>query len=256
MKRYSIRAASLMFTAMLIVGAIGGHAFAQEKSATSSEAESIQKIVRDYLLKYPEIVIEAIEAYKRKQTDKELAAIRRTIAARKDELYYDRDSAIGGNLKGDVTLVEFFDYRCGVCKRIHPVVAELLKRDGKIRRVFKEWPILGRQSVFASRAAIASRRQGDVKYLAFHNAMMENKRTLSRTTVLGIASSVGLDPKRLERDMAAPEVGRIIQRNNALASALKLNGTPSFVIGDTLLRGGRDLDTLLAIVKRARKKGS
>jgi protein-disulfide isomerase len=214
----------------------------------------VEKIVRDYLLKNPEIVIEAIEAYKRKQTEAEDAAVRQALAARGPELFDDPDSAVGGNPQGDVTLVEFFDYRCGVCKRVHPIITELMTRDGGIRRVYKEWPILGPDSVFASRAALAARRQGEEKYRAFHDAMMEARGALKRETVLRIAAAVGLDGKRLLADLTAPEIERALQRNFSLAEALRLNGTPSFVIGDTVLRGARDIDTLLSIVRDARKK--
>jgi protein-disulfide isomerase len=217
--------------------------------------DAVEKIVRDYLLKHPEIVVEAIETYKRKQAEMEEATVRQTIATRKNELFDDPHAAVGGNPRGDVTLVEFFDYRCGVCKRVHPIVAEVMKRDGGVRRVYKEWPILGPESLFASKAAIASRRQGEEKYLSFHDAMMEHRGALNRDAVLRIATAVGLDTKRLVADLAAPEVERVIQRNFSLAEALRLNGTPSFVIGETVLRGGRGVETLLSIVREARKKG-
>ena len=151
--------------------------------------------------------------------------------------------------------MNFFDYRCGVCKRVHPIVDQLVKRDGKIRRVYKEWPILGAQSVFASRAAIASRKQGDDKYLDFHNRMMAARQSLTSDIVIKLAAKAGLDSARLKRDMQAPEVDKIIQRNYELAQSLKLNGTPSFLIGDTLLKGARDADTMLNLVREARKKG-
>jgi protein-disulfide isomerase len=129
----------------------------------------------------------------------------------------------------------------------------LLKRDGKIRIVYKEWPILGPPSVYASRAAIASRMQNADKYVSFHNALMES-RQITRDTVMAIAASIGLDTKQLERDMKSPDVEAIIKRNYELAQALKLNGTPSFIVGGTLLRGARDLDTLQQIVKDERGK--
>ena len=244
---------------MLAAAVLLGEAEAQTRGVAGEPSggqpvEAVEKIVRDYLLRNPEVVIEALEAYKRKQAEADDLAVRRAIAERSAEIFRDPDSAVGGNPKGDVTLVEFFDYRCGVCKRVHPIVQELLKRDRGIRRVYKEWPILGPDSVFASRAAIASRRQGENKYRAFHDAMMESRGALDRNAVLKIAAALGLDVERLSADLAKPEVERIIQRNFLLADALRINGTPSFVIGDTVLRGGRDVDTLLAIVREARKK--
>lgn len=255
MKR-PIRLPVLFLASVAVLATAGsGHALAQGKRpAATPSAAAIEKIVRDYLKKNPEIVVEAIEAHKQKQLAQEEAAVKQALAARKDELNNDPYSAVGGNPNGDVTVVEFFDYQCGVCKRVHAVVAKMTERDPKIRRVYKEWPILGPGSVFASRAAIASRKQGDRKYIKFHNAMMESKKSLSAQTILDIAGSVGLDPAKLRKDMEAPEVTQTIQRNYALATALKLNGTPSFVIGSELLRGARDFDTMMQMVRDARKK--
>lgn len=255
MKRAFLLLATFVLTGMLAVSANRAPVLAQNKApAAALDPAAVEKIVRDYLLKHPEVVIDAIRAFKVQEKEREEAAVRETIAARGDEIFNDPDSAVGGNRNGDVTLVEFFDYRCGVCKHAHPIISQLLKRDGKIRRVYKEWPILGPVSEFASRAAIASRKQGDRKYLAFHNAMMSAKQ-VTRESVLALAAKVGLDTGRLERDMQSPEVDSVLGRNFALAKALQLNGTPSFIIGGTLLRGARDLDTMLSIVADERKKG-
>ena len=214
----------------------------------------IAKIIREYLLKNPKIISDALEAHQRNVAEAEEQAVRHTIRSRLKEIQQDPNSVVGGNLSGDVTVVEFFDYRCGVCKRVHSIVDQVVKRDGKVRRVYKEWPILGPQSIFASKAAIASRKQGDDKYLKFHNGMMTARRALNSSTVMSIAIKAGLDPERLTRDMKAPEIDEILRANYDLAQALKLTGTPSFLIGDILLRGGRDADTMLKMVRDARKK--
>ena len=233
----------------------GGPVLAADGNNVSKpDTKAVEKIIRDYLLKNPKMIVDAIEAHRRNLAAQEEQAVRNTIRARSKDLRHDPDSVVGGNLSGDVTVVEFFDYRCGVCKRVHPIVKQLIKRDGKIRLVYKEWPILGPQSVFASRAAIASRKQGDDKYLDFHNRMMTARQNLTTDAVLKLATSSGLDSKQLKRDMRAPEIDKIIQRNYDLAQSLKLNGTPSFLIGDTLLRGARDADTMLNLVRAARNK--
>lgn len=255
--------ASFLNNAARIVGVAGvlfclggGVAVAQDgRNVAGPDAKAIEKIIRDYLLKNPKIVAEAMEAYQRELAAKEEAALRRTIAERRKEIRHDPDSVVGGNVSGDVTVVEFFDYRCGVCKRVQPIVNRLIKRDGKIRFVYKEWPILGAQSVYASRAAIASRKQGDDKYLKFHDRMMSARRALTPANVMSMATRSGIDTARLKRDMRSPDIDRIIQRNYKLAQSLKLNGTPSFLIGDTLLHGARDADTMLHLVREARKKG-
>jgi protein-disulfide isomerase len=216
------------------------------------QTKAVEKIIRDYLIRNPEIIVKALEAYTKKQEQAEIDATSRTLAERKTELRRDPGSPVGGDPGGDVVVIEFFDYRCSVCKRVHPIVAELMRTDKKIRRVYKEWPILGSESVFAARAALASRRQG--KYFVFHNALMEASRSLTPALVMTIAKKVGIDGKRLRRDMKSPEIDAILKRNFALADALKLRGTPSFVIGDELLRGARDLQTLRRIVDRQRKE--
>jgi len=219
-----------------------------------TDKEAVEKIVRDYILKNPEIIAEAIQRLQQKKKMAEAAADIQLLASNRAELINDPTSPVGGNVKGDVTVVEFFDYRCGVCKRIHPIVNQLVKTDPKIRRVYKEWPILGPNSVLAARAAIASRKQG--KYLSFHKVMMEANSSFGESAIMAMAESVGIDTAKLRQDMRSAETNAVIRKNYALAEKLKLNGTPSFVIGDTLLRGGRDLESLRAIVAeaRARKK--
>lgn len=213
----------------------------------------VERIVHDYLREHPEVIFEAVDAYKKKQDDAEHAEIQRTIAAQHAEIVNDPGSPVGGNAKGDVTLVEFFDYQCGVCKSIHGMVANLVKSDGHIRRVYKDWPILGPESLFAARAALASRHQG--KYLAFHDALMEAKVPLSNRTIFAIAANVGIDVARLKRDMNDPAITKALERNFALADALHINGTPSFLIGNVLLQGARDIDSMRALVAQARKRG-
>ena len=232
---------------------LGSPAGAQSSGGTSPDRAAMEKIIRETLLKNPEIVIEALEAYKRQQQAREAAAADRAIRTNREAIDRDPGSPVGGNLKGDVTLVEFFDYSCGVCKRVHAAVAELVKSDGNIRRVYKEWPILGPKSVFASRAALASREQG--RYLAFHNALMEVRGALTAKRVIDAAREVGIDTGKLARDMKDAEIDKIFKRNFELARALQINGTPSFVIGDTLIKGARDIDTMRALVAEARATG-
>jgi protein-disulfide isomerase len=239
-----------MLSAVIV---LTGPAAAQPAGSGTISAEqkkAFEGIVRDYILENPEIITQAIERLRENQRLAEAQADQNILAASRAEIFNDPDAPEGGNPKGDVTIVEFFDYRCGVCKRLHPIVNELVKTDPNIRRVYKEWPILGPNSVLAARAAIASRQQG--KYLAFHKVMMETNSSFDRASILRMAKSVGLDTAQLDKVMKSPEVDAIIRKNYALAEKLKLNGTPSFVIGDTLLRGGRDLESLRAIVAEAR----
>lgn len=226
-------------------------ASAQNISPTSAaDKAAIEKIVRDYILENPEIITEAVRILKDRKVQADAAADRKMLDANRTALLNNPASPVGGNPSGDVTVVEFFDYRCGVCKRIHPIIDQLVKTDTNIRRVYKEWPILGPNSVLASRAAIAARKQG--KYLSLHQVMMKANSAYSEAAIMAMAKSVGIDTARLARDMRSAETDAVLRNNYALAEKLKLNGTPSFVIGNTLLRGGRDLESLRAIVAEAR----
>ena len=222
------------------------------ESLSETQKKEVEAVVQDYLLNNPEIITKAIEVLQARKREAEEQQSKAALVAHRSQLFNDPTSPVAGNPSGDITVVEFFDYRCGVCKRVHPIVAKLIKGDPKIRRVYKEWPILGPDSALAARAALASHRQG--KYFAFHNAMMEARARLNKNVIMTIAKRVGLDTTRLARDMESPEISRILKQNFALAEALKLNGTPSFVIEDTLLRGGRDLATMQRMVADARAK--
>ncbi|MCH7692079.1 MAG: DsbA family protein [Proteobacteria bacterium] len=176
------------------------------------------------------------------------------IVARRDELLNDPASPVGGNPDGDVTLVEFFDYQCPYCKTIFPSIQALLAEDRNLRYVFKEFPILGRASVFAARAALAARRQG--KYLEFHTAVMSARGKLTETRVMRLAEKVGLDVDRLRRDMADGTVDAMIRRNLDLADGLGIFSTPVFIVGDTQIPGAVEIDTLKVLIARARQRGT
>jgi protein-disulfide isomerase len=152
-----------------------------------------------------------------------------------------------------VTLVEFFDYRCPYCKQVSPSLQALLKEDPKLRVVYKEFPVLGRESVFAARAALAARKQG--KYELFHNALMALKGQLGDDIVLKTAGAVGIDVEKLKADMGAPEIEAQIRRNHELAQALDIRGTPAFIVGTTLIPGAVDVATLRQKIAEARKPG-
>ena len=172
-----------------------------------------------------------------------------------DELFKDPTSPVGGNPNGDVTIVEFFDYQCGYCKVVFPRIEKLLIDDSNLRFVFKEMPILGPNSVFAARAALAARMQGEKQYVAFHKVMMASRGSLNKASVLRFATDAGLDVDRLKGDMEDDNINDMIRRNLKLADALSINGTPAFVIGDTIVRGAVDLLKLKILVERARNTG-
>ena len=211
--------------------------------------QQIEKIVREYLLREPEIIYQALEELQRRQAEAEAARQQAAIAENRSELLKDPASPVGGNPDGDVTLVEFFDYRCAYCRRVVSSMRALLDEDRDLRVVFKELPVLGPDSERAARAALASRRQGG--YVPFHFALMAAE-DLSLQGIRAAAEAVGLDPDRLEADMAAPDVNAAIQANYALANELGIEGTPAFVIGTQLIPGAVDKARLEQLIREAR----
>jgi protein-disulfide isomerase len=218
---------------------------------TASQREAIEGVVHDYLMHNPDVLIEALRGAEDKlnrEADSKAATV---LSDRRSEIFDDPATPVGGNPRGDVTIVEFFDYRCPYCKQVLPSLQTLLKEDRQLRFIYKEMPVLGPASAVAARAALAAQRQG--KYEAFHVAMMGTKGQINEDTVYKVAASVGLDVDRLKQDMAAPDIERSLKANLALAEALNIRGTPGFIIGDHIVPGALDLDNLKGMVADARK---
>lgn len=217
---------------------------------SATDRQAIEQIVRDYLLEHPEVVLEALEALQHREEMAQAERQRAALAASREALTGTAAGPVAGNPAGDVTLVEFFDYQCGYCKSVHPSLKALLSRDGELRVVFKEFPILGPASLTAAQAALAAERQG--KYLEMHNALMELRGTLDDAKILRAAASVGLDVERLKADMESPDVLAQIERNLRLAETLGVNGTPAFVVGDEIVPGAVPLEHLQQLIARER----
>lgn len=241
-------AAALVATAPVTTGAEDKK---EPKIFSGKQKDEIRRIIRDYLVKNPEVLVEAMQALRAKQRRLADERAREAIAKHRAALVEDKDSVIGGNPEGNITVVEFFDYRCPYCKRAKRELDSVLKADGNIRVVFKEYPILGEMSVLASRAAIAARKQGDKLYVKFHDELME-MREMNPDTIMAAAKKVGLDIEKLQKDMADPKILMIINRNRELAEQLGIRGTPAFVIGNQLVRGMEPAASLAARVARAR----
>jgi protein-disulfide isomerase len=222
----------------------------QAEEPSPAETEKIQQIVREYLRQHPEVIIDALQEYQKRQDAKKAEQARQLIASAKDELFNDTANPVGGNPKGDVTIVEFFDYRCPYCKAVDPDLRKALSTDGNVRVVYKEFPILGPESLVASRAALAAVAQE--KYQPFHDKLLAFKGNLDDAAIYSLAGEVGLDVTRLKADMEKPEVMGQISRNYHLADKLNIQGTPAFVIGEELLPGAASAEDLTAAFKRAR----
>ncbi len=252
------RTGNVIVTVALSLGvailATASFADSHDKTYSDAERNEIEKIIHDFIMKSPETIMRSLQEYQARQEAEKEKQIVDVIRERRDDLINDPDSYVAGNPDGDVTMVEFFDYRCGYCKRVHPVVQKLVKDDGNIRLVYKEFPILGPASLYATRAAIAS-LPGD-KYLPFHNALMEARGELTEERVLFIAAEVGLDADQIEAtmDTSKDRVREIIAKNFELAEALKITGTPAFVVGDAVIRGAADMATFVEVISDTRKK--
>lgn len=244
-------AAAFLLLGALTVTATAARAADDIDPARRAEVETI---VHDYLLRNPEVLVEAITALESKQKAEENKAAQGKIASNRDALLRDSRDQVIGNPKGDVTLVEFFDYRCGYCKHAQPDVLALVAEDPKLRVVLKEFPILGPDSVIASRVAQAAIAQG--KYEALHNALFAATGKLDSAKIFEIAGSVGLDQARLKADMQAPAIDKQIEDNHALAETLGISGTPAFIVGDQLIPGAMPIDTLRKAVADARAQCS
>lgn len=230
-----------------------GTAVAQEKSAFSdAQRREMQGLIRAYLLENPEIINEMVDILQEKQRTERDEQQKATIAKHRDEIFDPPEATVIGNVKGDVTVVEFFDYNCGYCKQMFPAVMETLADDGKIRLVLKELPILGPPSEFAAKAALASRKQG--KYSEFHQALLKSKGGLSEALIMTIAKDVGLDPEQLRTDMQDKSIRDIIERNRDLARDLQINGTPAVFVGENFYPGALSKENLLVAIDEARNR--
>jgi protein-disulfide isomerase len=239
--------------AALLTALVATGAFAQDRSqgetAIELPADQVEAIVRDLLMREPEIVYQALQELQRREAAAEAERSKAAVLAKKDDLFRSAVSPVGGNPEGDVTLVEFFDYRCGYCRRVVGSVRKLVEQDGDLRVVFKEFPILGEDSVRAARAALAAERQG--LYMPLHFALMAAD-DLSVTGIMTVAAGVGLDTERLAQDMASPEIEAEIAANYALANELGIEGTPAFVVDDELIPGAVSQERLASLIDEAR----
>jgi protein-disulfide isomerase len=221
---------------------------------SDAQRASIEGVVHDYLLKHPEVIIQAVEAYQANlQADKDKAA-KEALTKRESDLLHDPATQVLGNAAGDCAVVEFFDNQCPYCQANEPEIQKLLKDDGTVKLVLKEFPILGPISLVASKAALASVKQG--KYPQFHEALLAHKGHYDKAALVDeIAKSVGLNIDQLHKDMDAPEIQAEIDKNLELGRALDINGTPGFVIGDQIIGGASSVDELKKYIDDACKKG-
>lgn len=220
---------------------------------TGAERDAFRAEVRAYLLDNPEVLMEAIAVLEQRQAEAEGERDAMAVSANADALFSSAFDVVLGNPEGDITVVEFMDYQCGYCRRAHPEVMDLLEFDGDIRLVVKEFPILGEESVLASRFAIATRiALGDEAYVTVHNALMEMRGDVTEPALIALAEDEGLDSAAIMASMDDPLIQQTLEYNHGLAQRLQISGTPSFVFGDQMVRGYVPLDNMIDIVAMLR----
>lgn len=248
---------SMIAAAMGLALIVSAPSAVQAQAFNDGQKDQIRGLIRDYLLQNPEILQEAMVELERKQKDAEKAA---QAAAMKDyagALVNSPRNIVVGNPQGDVTLVEFFDYNCGYCKRAAADLREMIKADPKLRVVLRDFPVLGPESVEASLVAIAAKNQikGD-KYWDFHQKLLDGRGRVGKEKAIAVAREFGADPAKLEKDMQSAEVRAAIEETMRIADALKLQGTPAFVVGDEIIFGAvgeAPLKTAIASVRKCGK---
>ena len=244
--------------AVLIAGGLtasiyGGHARAEADGFSEGQVKAIEKVVKEYLINHPEIMLDVQDAYEKKVEAKRGEATR----SRMPEFYSSLSSlktelapfSVGN---GDVTVVEFFDYNCGYCRQTLPELIKMMDGDKKVKVQFMEFPILSPGSTEASKVAIAAARQG--KYLEFHKAMFAAGHA-SKDTALKVAEQIGLNMDKVKADMASPETEALISKIAEIGKRMFVDGTPTFIVGDKTNPGAADYDLLKQLVEETRKEG-
>ncbi len=234
--------AALALAALLVVATL--------PAPSGTDGGGFDRRVRAYLMTHPEVIIEAVEGLRQRGAADQAARQRGAIRANRAALLSSGPLPVAGNPSGDVTVVEFFDYRCPYCRQAAEQVKAVLAADRNVRVVYREFPVLGPESLYASRVAVAAALQG--KYLAVHDALMTRAGNLTEAASREVAAAVGIDMARLEADMARPEVAKVIRENLALARQLSITGTPTFIIGDELIPGYAGAQDILTLVRQAR----
>ena len=233
------------FAALAVLCMAPASGAADFSNLTEQDREELGNEIRRFILENPEVIVESLIMMQERERLAESERGRAQVGLFGEELFGDRDSWAGGSLDGDITVVEFIDYRCGFCRRSHGIVEELINSDGNIRLVLKEFPILGEDSEFASRIAVAVLQlAGASPYKAVHDRLMTHRGAFDDSLVAEMAGVAGLRPEELSARMSEDSVVGVIARNHLLARELGIDGTPAFVIGGQLVSGFNELEQL------------
>lgn len=242
-------------TAAALAAALAAPALATDLNAmTDADRQAFRAEVKAYLLENPDVLVEAMNVLNARQAAADAQNDATLVKTHADAIFNDPASWVGGNPDGDITVVEFTDYRCGYCRKAYDEVSELVKSDGNIRFVVKEFPILGEASLISARFAIAVRQTaGDKAYEQAHDALITLRGDPTPENLGKLATKLGLDAPTILAAMESPEVTAVIEANHALGDRLSINGTPTFVIDGTMVRGYVPLDGMRQIVQAQRE---
>ena len=208
--------------------------------------DRIKKLAIEAILENPQVIMEAVAILKKRESDQATSGTKSIRL----KLESDPGSPNLGNINGDVTVIEFFDYNCGYCRQAGKTIQALIASDPNIRVIFREWPVLGEGSTFAARAVLASAEQG--KYEEFHWALMNGKVRATKTVVMKVARDLGLDIAKLEADMGSQTVDLHLEQSNMLAQNLGFTGTPAFIVGNEKVPGMISFNQISELVAEAR----
>lgn len=220
---------------------------------TDAQKDAFGEAVRAYLMENPEVIMEAVAVLEQREQQAQVANDVQLVQDNREALVNDGYSWVGGNPEGDITVVEFMDYRCGYCRKAQPEVEQLLESDGNIKLIIKEFPILGEASMISSQFAIATLIvAGDEAYKQVHDALIALEGNPTEASLTRLADTLGLDGAAIMAEMDSEEVTRRIADTRALAQAMQINGTPSFIFGDQMVRGYAPLPAMQQIVETER----
>ena len=239
----------LLLAATIMSGSVAFTAFAEDKPLDS---KAIEEVVKKVIQDNPELIIKSLQNYELKKRSDEVVKASQNLKSLEGELKNNAFSPVAGNPQGDVTIVEFFDYHCGYCKRFFAELKQFLEQDKNVRVVFKEFPILSEDSKMASKAALAVNTIDKTKYLAFHNLLMKSSGGFDMNSLTAKAKEIGIDSEKFTKAMENPAIEKELENNRKLAEALNISGTPGIIIGQEITPGAIGLEELKARVASAR----
>lgn len=221
-----------------------------------SDVKDVEEVIAKWIEANPKAIIASVNNMQKKAMEEQMRDAQKNISSKKDELFKDKNSPSYSAGSYNITIVEFFDYACGYCKKAQNTIEELLKEDKKVRVVYKEFPILGQNSEELSQVALAVNLVDSSAYRKFHDALMKSTNVKSKDDAVKLAKSIGISEEKLNKALSdsKDKIAKIIQDNRTLGTSIGINGTPGFVIGEELVPGAIDLETIKEKIAAARKK--